>query len=468
MMDVPLSNEDIQRELEEVEGFRGVVSYDLLPRLGDGEFCVVNTDNVVPIHDYPEGGHHWLTVCRENDQVLVFDSFGRSLAQMEQDYTEPHFKRYFIEAYPECEIVTNTQILQDRSTAVCGHYAILVGKLFTEYGIDKTLAVLRREFTSDTLANDRTMVGGGWTDRLADELHRQRRVHFPRRRVIVKGIDQIWSADLVDMRAFSKYNKGIRYLLNVIDVLSKYAWSVSIKDKTGEAITKAFRSITKTRKPKMLWVDRGTEFYNRTFRRWLNEQDIQLYSTENEGKAVVVERFNRTLKSKMWRYFSDNSTNVYIDVLQELVERYNNTKHRSIGMTPTEASLKSNEQRVLYNLYKDNTRPKQRPRFEIGDRVRITVAKRHFEKGYTPNWTEEVFVIHEILPTNPTTYRILDLADEPIIGNFYEQQMQKAVQDTFRIEKVIRKRKDQALVKWKGYPDKFNSWVSLDELKRLN
>lgn len=466
-MEVPLSNEDIQRVLVDVEGFRGVFSYDLLPRLNHGDFCVVNTDNVMPVYDRPEGGHHWLTVCRENDQILVFDSFGRSLSQMELDYTEPRFKRYFVEAYPECDIFTNTQVLQDRSTAVCGWYAILVGKSFSKGGIDNTLKNLERAFTNDTLDNDRRMVGGNWTDELADELHKQRRVHFPRRRVVVKGIDQIWSADLVDMQAFSEYNKGVRYLLNVIDVLSKYAWSVPIKAKTGTTITDAFRSISKTRKPKMLWVDKGTEFYNRTFRNWLESEDIHPYSTENEGKAVVVERFNRTLKSRMWRYFSANSTSVYVDVLPELVKRYNNTKHRSIGMTPVEASRKINEQRALRNLYKDGRRPKQHPKFEIGDEVRIAVAKRHFEKGYTPNWTEEVFVIQEILPTSPVTYRIRDLADEPITGSFYEQQMQKAMQDTFRIEKVIRKRKDRVLVKWKGYPDKFNSWLSLDELEKL-
>ena len=465
-MDVPLSNLDIERALEGVRGFRGVSSYDLLPALKPCEFCVINTDNAIPIYDEAEGGHHWLTVCRESDQLLVFDSFGRSLEQMELDYTEPYFKHYIVEAYPECPIFTSTQVLQHRSTAVCGYYAILVGMLFSLHGIDKTLSLLTELFTDDVLNNDRLMVGGKWTDTLADELHKQRRVHFPRRRVIVKGIDQIWSADLVDMQAFAKYNKGVRYLLNVIDVLSKYAWSVPIKDKKGSTITNAFRRITKVRKPQMLWVDQGTEFYNGTFRKWLENEDIQLYSTHNEGKAVVVERFNRTLKTWMWRYFSANSTNVYLDILPQLITRYNNTKHRSIGMSPVEASKKENEQRALRHLYKQPF-PKQEPQFKLGDKVRITVAKRHFEKGYTPNWTEEVFVVDEVLPTSPVTYRVRDLMDEPIIGSFYETQLQKTTQTTFRIDKVLRKRRGQALVKWKGYPDKFNSWVPVDELEKL-
>ena len=152
-----------------------------------------------------------------------------------------------------------------------------------------------------------------------------------------------------------------------------------MKTKTGQKITTAFRKITSRRKPKMLWVDKSTEFYNRTFKRWSNEQDIHLYSTENEGKAVVVERFNRTLKSHMLRYFSANSTHVYENAQSELVKRYNNTRHRSIGMTPVEASRKVNEKRVERNLYGRRKRDKQRPNmFKIGDEVRIDKTKGHF------------------------------------------------------------------------------------------
>ena len=179
-------------------------------------------------------------------------------------------------------------------------------------------------------------------------------------------------------------------------------YASSQKVMTKQEITTAFRKITSRRKPKMLWVDKGTEFHNRTFRKWSDEQDIHLYSTENEGKAVVVERFNRTLKPHMWRYFSANSTHVYVDVLSDLVKQYSNNRHRSIGMTPVEASRKVNEKRVERNLYCRRKRDKQRPNmFKIGDEVRIAKAKRHFEKGYTPNWTEEVFVIDQILPTHP-------------------------------------------------------------------
>ena len=476
-MNVPLSNEDIERALRGENGFRGVYSYDLLPNLKQGQFCVVNTDNVLPVWDSVEGGHHWLTVCREKDHVLVFDSFGRSLEQMEQNYTEPKLKQFFLEAFPDCWISTNTQVIQDRSTAVCGRYAILVGRLFSKGGsIENVLQQLGEMFSSDTLANDRSMVemegkgkDGKWTDRLAQELHKPRRVRFPRRRVHVKGIDLIWSSDLVDMSAFSKDNHGVKYLLTIIDVFSKYAWVMPLKTKTGKDITKAFDYIIEGsgRKPSRLWVDKGTEFYNKTFKKYLEQNDIQMYSTHNEGKAVVVERFNRTIKTRMWKYFSANSTTRYFDILPALLQQYNHSVHRSTGMTPHDASQKENEEEVRIKLQGKSRARAPKAKFRIGEQVRIAKLKRHFEKGYTPNWTEEVFVVDQVLPTRPVTYKIRDLADEPIVGSFYEQQMQKTTQTTFRIEKVLRKRKGQALVKWKGYPEKFNSWVPLEDLERL-
>ena len=144
-------------------------------------------------------------------------------------------------------------------------------------------------------------------------------------------------------------------------------------------------------------------------------------------------------------------------------------------MTPTQASNPNNERFVntvspagrSSNMKKKTNSPAQ-ALFQVGDHVRITVSKGHFEKGYTPNWTEEVFVVDQVLPTHPVTYRIRDLMDEPITGSFYEQHLQKTRQTKFRVEKVLRKRKGQALVKWKGYPEKFNSWLPLSELERLH
>ena len=170
----------------------------------------------------------------------------------------------------------------------------------------------------------------------------------------MSGIDEIWAADLVDMQAFSKLNRGVKYLLAVIDIFSKYGWLIPLKDKTGKSVAKALESIFKERKPDKMWVDKGKEFYNKQV-----QNLIELYSTENEEKSSVVERWNRTMKEKMWKYFSANSTRVYIDVLQKLVDQYNNTRHSSIKMTPVEASKKKNETKVWRHLYPDHDERKE-------------------------------------------------------------------------------------------------------------
>jgi len=197
----------------------------------------------------------------------------------------------------------------------------------------------------------------------------------------------------------------------------------------------------------------------------VKELGVELYSTENEEKSSVVECWNRTMKEKMFKYFTANNTIKYIDVLDDSVERYNNnTRHSSIKMTPVKASKKENEVRVYRNLYPDLTRQPIRAKFKIGDKVRILKKKGLFEKGFTPNWTEEVFTISKIQRPNPATYKITDYNGEEIQGTFYEQELQKTSQEVFRIEKIVKEGKTKSLVKWKGYPESFNSWVDNKDL----
>ena len=166
---------------------------------------------------------------------------------------------------------------------------------------------------------------------LAEELHKPIRRKFKKRRVLVNGIDKIWAADLVDMQVFSKFNRGVKYLLAVIDLLSKYGWLIPLKDKTGKSVASALKTIFKERKPEKMWVDKGKEFYNKDVK-----DLIELYSTENEEKSSVVERWIRTMKEKMWKYFTDKNTNIYIDILPDLVKDYNNTRHSSINPFPND------------------------------------------------------------------------------------------------------------------------------------
>ena len=305
---------------------------------------------------------------------------------------------------------------------------------------------------------------------LANEIHKPVRRKFEKRRVIITGknsnspVDNTWTADLVDMQPYSRWNRGYKYLLTVLDVFSKYAWVVPIKDKKGETITKAFRVIVGKRKPVYLWTDKGTEFYNSDFKEYLKENGITLYSTQNVEKSSVIERFNRTLKSKMFKQFTIQNSTVFTDILPQIVEEYNNTYHSTIKMTPKEASLKKNESIAYLNSYHDEPFPKfKKPSFKEGDKVRISKYRGIFDKSYKGNWSEELFVIYKTQPTIPITYRIKDLLGEDIKGSFYEQELQKADQEVYRIEKVLKKdyRNKRMFVKWKGYPDKFNSWVAL-------
>ena len=175
----------------------------------------------------------------------------------------------------------------------------------------------------------------------AEELHKPKRRKFKKRRVLFNGIDRIWAADLVDMQAFSNFNRGVKYFLVVIDVFSKYGWLIPLKDKTGKSVALALETIFKERKTEKMWVDKGKEFHNKDVK-----DLIELYSTEKEEKSSMVERWIRTMKEKMWIYFSANSTNVYINVLPDLVREYNNTRHSSIKMAPTNASKRC----LLINL----------------------------------------------------------------------------------------------------------------------
>ena len=271
------------------------------------------------------------------------------------------------------------------------------------------------------------------------------------------------------MQLLSRYNKGIRFLLCVIDIFSKYPWVVPLKNKKGINIVKAFQIILKQSnrhakgtsvkhvKPDKIWVDKGSEFYNASFKKWLQDNNIAMYSTHNEGKSVVAERFIRTLKSKIYKYMTSVSKNVYIDKLDDIVNEYNNSYHTTIKMEPID---------VKDNTYinADKEINNKDPKFKVGDRVRISKYKNIFAKGCTPNWPKEVFVIKKVKNTVPWTYVINDLNGEQITGTFYEKELQKTSQEEFRIEKVIRRKGDKLCVKGKGYDNSFNSWIDKGSL----
>ena len=273
------------------------------------------------------------------------------------------------------------------------------------------------------------------------------------------------------MREFSKENDGYNYLLTVIDCFSKYAWAIPIKNKTPEEIIKSFDYIFKERRPIKLQTDKGKEFKNKKFQSFLKEHNVIWFTTDSEFKASIVERFNRTLKTKMWKYFTQFGTRKWIDIVDDLVYNYNNTYHTSIKMMPIEGSKKENETQVYKNLYTNEVKTNKVNKFKVGDKVRISKYKSVFEKGYLPNWTTELFTVSKVLKTSPVTYKIKDFNDDEVTGIFYEQELvkfDKQDQD-FEVEKIlktrIKNRKKEYFIKWKGYPSSMNSWIPAKNLK---
>ena len=257
---------------------------------------------------------------------------------------------------------------------------------------------------------------------LADELHKPIIKKFNNKKVYSQFKDNIWGVDLADMQSLSKKNKGIKYLLCAIDLYSKYAFVAPLKDKKGISVTNGFNKIIKKsgRKPNKIWVDQGSEFYNHVFKKCLSRNNIIMYSTYNEGKSVVAERFIRTLKNKLYKHMTATGKNVYYDVLDDIVNKYNNTKHNTIKIKPKDVG--NNNKRVYIDEHNEI-----RSRFKVGDRVGISKFKNIFAKGYMPNWSREIFIVNKINDTVPYTYNIKDLNGEKIIGSFYDRELQKSI-----------------------------------------
>ena len=200
---------------------------------------------------------------------------------------------------------------------------------------------------------------------------------------------------------------------------SKYAFVVPLKDKKGISIVNGFNEIIKqyNRKPNKIWVDQGGEFCNNVFKKCLSD-NVNMYSTYNEGKSGAAERFIRTLKNKLYKHMTATGKNVYYDVLNDIVNEYNNSKHNTIKMKPKDVEY--NNKRVYIDEHN-----KKDSRFKIGDRGRISKFKNIFAKGYTPNWNREIFINNKINDTVTYTYNLKDLNGEEIIGSFYDRELQK-------------------------------------------
>lgn len=308
----------------------------------------------------------------------------------------------------------------------------------------------------------------------ATEIHKPIRRKFQRRKVIVTKIDEVWGMDLASMETLSEYNNGFKFILCIIDVFSKYAWAIPLKNKTSSSVLNALTTVISQseRIPEKIWVDKGSEFYNKQFQSWAKTNNITIYSTYSESKSVVAERFIRTLKHMLAKYFTANNSRNWIEVLPNMLELYNNRKHKTIGMTPEQASEPQNELEVLLKFLPQKM-TKKRPRFTVGEQVRISRIRPIFENIFQGNYSYEVFTVHQILDTSPVTYKLSDYSGEVLDGSFYEAELEKTQVPTYyEVEKILSTRtvgrKKQYLVKFYGWPDKFNEWLTEDQIHAIN
>lgn len=294
------------------------------------------------------------------------------------------------------------------------------------------------------------------------------------RRIWTKGIDYLYQCDLVDLSSLHKENNGYKWIITIIDTFSKKAWAFKMKNKTGNSIVAVMTPFFRRNKPQKMQFDQGTEFYNKKFLDLLKKHKIKHYSVYSDQKAAIVERFNRTLKTRMFRYFTARGSHRWVDILQDLIDGYNKSKHRSTKFAPDDVS-KSNEDVVRKNLFPKVKKKKihSKPVFKVGDTVRVTRIKSIFQKGYEQTYSHEVFTVDTIKPTYPVTYGLTDYKGDKIEGSFYKSEIQLVDKSggVWPIEKVVqtrrRGRQTEYLVKWKGYPDAANSWIPRSDLFNL-
>lgn len=314
-------------------------------------------------------------------------------------------------------------------------------------------------------------------------LHQPRKKKFKTNRIFVTDAFEQWQVDLVDLSSLKNHNDGTTFLLTAIDVLTKKAFVRKLKSKSTSDVRDAFLDIfheTKGQTPQKIQSDSGNEFKNHVSALF-RKKNIHFFVTRNPYfHCAVIERFNRSLKTKMFKYFTYKNTYRYVDVLDNLVFSYNKTKNSATKFAPDAINSK-NKLQVWRNLYmgegrykKLNFTPEVRQTLRVGDYVRLSKEKTTFEKGYTNNWTKEIFQISGIKRRVRPMFEIIDVSGERILGNFYQEELQKVNIDKntlYKIEKIIqtkgRGKNKKYFVKWLNYTEKFNSWVLASQVANI-
>ena len=303
---------------------------------------------------------------------------------------------------------------------------------------------------------------------------------FPRyyNPVYVTKPRELLQADLIDLQSLENTNDGVKYLLVVIDSFTRYACVRPLKNKTAKTVLTAFKDIVSKDLDGEIGdaflADQGTEFVNKEFKAYLSGKKVELRAANN--KAPHVERFNRTLQNLIYRFMEEKETERYIDNLPALVKLYNNRYHRTIKMSPKEAEMEDNIYELqdnISNYYEASVGPyatkSKKAQFKIGDLVRISKHRGPFYKGYYQSFLPKIYQVAEILNFPIVMYKIKDNETGKMeSGTWYGEELQRVDEnyynsDTiFKIEKILkwrtRNKKKEALVKWKYWPEKYNSW----------
>ena len=288
--------------------------------------------------------------------------------------------------------------------------------------------------------------------------------------VVVTGLYDQFDADLADYQKLAGSNDGVRFLLVVIDIFSRYTWVEPLKNKTNVEVIKAMEHIFRQQSPRRLRTDQGLEFTTKIMKEFYQHYNVNHFVSYNEVKANFAERVIKTLKSKLQRYMVFYHTDRYIDVLQDIVTSYNTTYHKSIKMAPSEVNA-DNESYLWWFQYLPKTSFENFKiksfKFQIGDYVRIADTASIFAREWRNRWTREIFKIeHRYLRHNIPVYKIVDKNDEEVKGTFYERELQKVLQDPkplWKVEHILKNQgkgnQQKSLVKFEGWPGSYNRWI---------
>lgn len=259
-------------------------------------------------------------------------------------------------------------------------------------------------------------------------LHKDRRLKFSRCQYNINNIDDLWEIDLIDMQHISRKNSGFKYILAVIDCFSKFAWCIPIKRKTPTEVITAVKKLflSTKRRPVCIQSDKGREFDNKAFKSYLAHSDI-IYKTTKDPvtKAAICERFIRTIKSIIYKYFTISDSNKYVDVLDSILHIYNTRTHSTIGLAPCDVNEKDVLNIWLFTQRKRCVNKNIKHKCRVGDLVRVSNPKKVFDKGYKQKWSLETFTVKKCIMKEPPVYRLQDSDNVMIKGDFYENEIQK-------------------------------------------